>query len=109
MLSTKQQDRFNIKSFLEDPRIRQVNHDGKAFYVAADVMAMLSEVPGAPLPEEVHQRLIHGEFDGQPLETLDVAGVMRLAQAVDSPKAEGIKNWLANTASERLEEAEDPE
>lgn len=40
---------------------------------------------------------------------LDTKGVLRLVQAIPSPKAEPFKMWLAQVGSERLDEIADPE
>lgn len=42
-------------------------------------------------------------------ECADVEGMFRIIQSVPSPKAEPIKQWLAQTGRERLEEIENPE
>jgi hypothetical protein len=39
----------------------------------------------------------------------DTAQLSRLIQSIPSPKAEPIKLWLAQVASERLDEMQDPE
>lgn len=42
-------------------------------------------------------------------ECADVEGMFRIIQSIPSPKAEPIKQWLARTGRERLEEIENPE
>jgi hypothetical protein len=39
----------------------------------------------------------------------DQAGMSRLIQSIPSPKAEPIKRWIAQVASERIDEMQDPE
>ena len=39
----------------------------------------------------------------------DVEGVLRLIQSIPSPKAEPFKLWMAHVASERINQAQDPE
>ena len=39
----------------------------------------------------------------------DQAGMFRLIQSIPSPKAEPIKQWIAQVASERIDEMQDPE
>ena len=39
----------------------------------------------------------------------DQAGMFRLIQSIPSPKAEPIKRWIAQVASERIDEMQDPE
>jgi hypothetical protein len=109
MLTAKPQPRLSVRSLLEDPRIRQATHHGQTVYAVADLLAVLTEMPDVAIPQAVVHRVIHIEIDGQPIEALDIASVLRLVQSIDSPTAERIKNWLAATARERLEEAQDPE
>jgi hypothetical protein len=45
----------------------------------------------------------------RPTDTMDVESLLRLVQSVPSPKAEPFKLWLAQIASERLDEIQDPE
>jgi hypothetical protein len=40
---------------------------------------------------------------------VDLPGVLRLVQAIPSPRAEKLKTWLARTAVERMAEAQNPE
>ena len=42
-------------------------------------------------------------------DTLDTKGILRLIEAVPSPKAEPLKVWLAKVGSERIDEVFDPE
>jgi len=42
-------------------------------------------------------------------ECADVEGLLRIIQAVPSPKAEPLKQWLARVGYERIEETKDPE
>lgn len=39
----------------------------------------------------------------------DQKGVFRLIQSIPSPKAEPFKIWMAQVASERIDEMQDPE
>ena len=39
----------------------------------------------------------------------DQEGMFRLIQSIPSPKAEPIKRWIAQVASERMDEMQDPE
>ena len=49
--------------------------------------------------------------DGKSYKTdvADQSGMFRLIQSIPSPKAEPIKRWIAQVASERLDEMQDPE
>lgn len=49
--------------------------------------------------------------DGKSYKTdvADQAGMFRLIQSIPSPKAEPIKRWIAQVASDRIDEMQDPE
>ncbi|HEX8912913.1 MAG TPA: hypothetical protein VF796_11175 [Humisphaera sp.] len=63
---------------------------------------------------------VHGDADAgasaaartsatEALEVLDVAGVLRVVQELNTPRADRLKQWLASSAAERLADAADPE
>jgi hypothetical protein len=117
MLGKRKSDRGPLGQLLDDPRIRQAMHESCTLYAASDLVAILcdSEQPAGlwkdlqardrALAEAV--RMV--TFDGVEMDALDVAGVVRLIQAIDSPRANRIKSWIVGAAIERLEEADDPE
>jgi DNA-damage-inducible protein D len=119
MLAAKRiSNRSGVQSVLNDPRVRHVEHDGRTLYVAADVVAVLgeSEHPAelwADLKESqpaVGDRVTSvGLDDGSEADALDLAGVLRLAQELDSPRAARLRDWMIQSAIERVEEADDPE
>lgn len=49
--------------------------------------------------------------DGKRYKTLaaDIKGIFRIIQSIPSPKAEPVKQWLAQVGAERIEETIDPE
>lgn len=117
----------SIKTF-EDSTIRTVwDSDKEKWYISiVDVVAILTESPRprkywnalkTKLKEEGSQlsqnlgRLKMKSSDGK-LYTTDVADteqLFRLIQSIPSPKAEPFKLWLAQIASERLDEMQDTE
>ena len=113
MLTKKISSRNGVQHLLNDPRVRRVEVEGKFFFAAADVAAALAD---SAHPAELWQDLLSHrpalasqviatpEFDA-----IDMAGVFRLVQAMETPRAEKIKSWLAQTAVERVEEQDDPE
>src|SRR4051794_3211057 len=115
MLQTKKKARSEIGSVLRDPRIRQVIHDWLTLYSAIDLVAVLTDSQFAgELWEDlksrhpaVAERIALVTADG--VETLDLEGVLRLIQALDSPRADRLKNWMAAAAREWIEEADNPE
>src|SRR5438067_216427 len=111
-----------INALLHNEQVRRVQHEGQPLYAAVDVVAELSgsEEPAAYWADlkrqepRLAQRGRDAEFpaiEGKPAaaEGLSIDGVMRLVQSVPSPRAERLKNWLAVSARQRLQEAENPE
>ena len=117
----------SIKLF-EDSKIRTVwDNDVEKWYISiVDVISVLTESKrprkywsdlksklkkeGSQLSENIGQLKIKSA-DGK-LYTTDVADteqLFRLIQSIPSPKAEPFKLWLAQIASERLDEKQDPE
>lgn len=45
----------------------------------------------------------------QKVNCADTEGIFRLIQSIPSPKAEPFKQWMAQVASERLDQMQDPE
>jgi BRO family, N-terminal domain len=117
----------DIKIF-EDKKVRSLwDHVNEKWYISIiDVIAVLTESidPNAywrklkqRLKEEGNETVTncHGlkmlAPDGK-MRTTDVADteqLFRLVQSIPSPKAEPFKLWLAQVASERLDEMQDPE
>src|SRR5437763_16025889 len=115
MLQANKQSRGGVGSLLHDPRIRQVIHENRTMYTAVDLVAVLSD---SQFPAELWEDLKSrqpavagrvGFVTADGLETLDLEGVLRLIQALDTPRAQRLKNWIAAAARERIEEADDPE
>jgi hypothetical protein len=75
----------------------------------SDLKAKL-EKEGSQLSEKIGQLKMEAP-DGK-MRLTDVADteqLFRLIQSIPSPKAEPIKQWLAQVATERLDEMQDPE
>ena len=115
MLPQKKTSRGGVEAVLNDPRVRQVIHEGQTLYTAADLVGVLTD---SQHPAElwndlktrhpaVAERIVRSNHDGEDL--LDLESVFRLIQSIESPRAERLKIWLAATARERIEEAQDPE
>jgi hypothetical protein len=105
--------RNGIQQLLNDQHIRRAQFDGQTVYAAADVAGALAESDhAAELWEDLEQRepaLAEMVIPTDDFDALDLAGIFRLVQALDAPRAQRIKTWLAQTAVERIEEQEDPE
>ncbi len=113
MLARKVSSRNGVQQLLNDQRVRRAEFEGKTVYAAADVAGVLGESDhAAELWEDLKQRepaLADAVIPTPEFDALDVPGVFLLAQALDTPRAERIKQWLAQTAMERIEEQDDPE
>ncbi len=117
----------NIKIF-EDSTIRTVwDTDKEKWYISiVDVIAVLTESTNPQVYWRVLKKRLSAEgnqtvtncnglkmlaVDGK-MRMTDVADteqLFRLIQSIPSPKAEPFKVWLAQIASERLDEIQDPE
>ncbi len=75
----------------------------------SDLKAKLKK-EGSELSEKIGQLKMQAE-DGKFYKTdvADTEQLFRLIQSIPSPKAEPFKLWLAQVASERLDEMQDPE
>ena len=117
MLQLHKSSRGGIKSVLDDPRVRQVTHEGKTLYNAADLLAVLSDGDHAIDAWEL-RRSAHPQVAEQVIVTapsgdmLDLEGVFRLIQSMDGtsrPRIQRLQNQIAAAARERFDEADDPE
>jgi len=117
----------SIKLF-EDSKIRTVwDNDVEKWYISiVDVIAVLTESANPQVYWRVLKKRLLAEgnqtvtncnglkmpaIDGK-MRLTDVADteqLFRLIQSIPSPKAEPFKLWLAQIASERLDEKQDPE
>ena len=115
----------NAIKIFEDKKVRTVWEDEQEkWYISiVDVIAVLTDsVDPAAYWRKLKQRLkaegnetvtnCHGlkmlATDGK-MRLTDVEQLFRLIQSIPSPKAEPFKIWLAEIASERLEQMQDPE
>jgi BRO family, N-terminal domain len=116
-----------IKMF-DDRNVRTVwdEHQGKWYLSIVDVVAILTDSPnprkywsvlktrlkaeGSQLATNCSQLKMQSA-DGKfyLTDAADTEQLFRLIQSIPSPKAEPVKLWLAQIASERLDEMQDPE
>jgi len=118
----------NTLKLFEDKKVRFVwdNEQGKWYLSIVDVVGVLTDSPNPNnywkvlknrLKKEGNQSVTNcnqlkmQSADGKFYKTdvADVEQIFRLIQSIPSPKAEPFKIWLAEVASERLDEIEDPE
>jgi hypothetical protein len=111
-----------LRKLLAGHDVRRHHVGGRLLFAAVDIISALAETGDpeqywfdlkqrepqlANLVESAGSQAgatLPGEVEWIPLE-----GVLRLVQSIPSPKAERIKQWLARSARQRLEEAENPE
>jgi hypothetical protein len=101
-----------MEQLLGDERIRRSIIDGKTVYSVADLVAVLTDTEH---PSELWHdlKLRHPEIAQAAInagfEALDLAGVFRLVQIVEIPRAQVLRNWIIESAVERMQESADPE
>jgi hypothetical protein len=103
-----------LRSLLASDEVRRYDIDGRRLFAAVDVIAALADTTqpqqywsDLKAREPQLANLVDGTSDE--LDLIAVEGVLRLVQSIPSPKSERIKQWLARSARQRLEEAENPE
>src|SRR4051812_14704282 len=111
-MTRKRISQMSVNALIHNDHIRQVIRDGKTWYAAVDAVGFLTD---SQHPEEYWSDLKRREpvlgtmVETDVFDALDLRGLLRLVQAISSPKADRIKTWLADAAAHRLEEAKDPE
>ena len=118
MLQLQRSSWRGIQSVLDDPRVRQIIHNGETLFCAPDLIAVLSggahdidawEQLRAGHPD-VAERIVMVAPSG---DMLDFEGVLRLILAMGgsgaSPRIGRLKNQIAAAARERFDETDDPE
>jgi hypothetical protein len=113
----------NLKSLLDSGLVRKIDREERQWFAVVDLVRALME---SEFPAEVWNDLktrepalaclvelvdLPNPETGLPesVEVVDLAGAFRVVQAIPSRKAERIKQWIADVASQRLAESEDPE
>jgi len=113
-----------IPAIFNDRGVRRTLHNGEWWFAVPDVIEVLTDsknwsaVTGEICKEDSAFATWWGQCvtplwldmpDGpQEVECTDTAGVFRIVQSIDSPKAEHCKCWLAKVGYERMLEFEDP-
>jgi prophage antirepressor-like protein len=113
-MSTKFRVSAALDQLLDDERVRKVELDAKTWFTAADVVAVLAETEhAAEFWEDLKHRepkLVRWVEPHHELgEIVDLEGIFRIVQSIDSPRAEKLKLWLADSARQRVEESQNPE
>src|SRR3954447_9431307 len=112
---SKRQPQIGMNTLLSGDQVRRLERDGKAWYAVTDVIAVLTgttspaeqwtglkqcEPQLAKLTETAAIRVADGSSEA--VEMVDLAGVLRLVQAIPSPRAEKLKTWLAPAPGGRV-------
>jgi hypothetical protein len=117
----------NEVKLFEDRQVRSVwdEQQEKWYFSVIDIIAILTDSPNPATYWRVLKTRLKAEGnetvtncsglkmkapDGKMrlTDVLDTEGILRLVQSVPSPKAEPIKQWLAKTGYERMQEMVDP-
>ncbi len=121
------ENRNEIKAF-EEKKVRSLwdTEQEKWYFSVVDVIAVLTESPnprkywsvlktrlkaeGSQLATNCSQlKMQSADSKFYKTDVADTEQLFRLIQSIPSPKAEPFKLWLAQVASERLDEMQDPE
>jgi len=110
-----------------DASIRRTTENGTVYFSLVDIMAQFSDLESKPkvLWQRTKKRLQESGFDGyqnvirikmkdtigrmQATDCADGQTCLRIVQSIPSPKAEPIRQWLAQLGYERFEETLNPE
>jgi len=115
----------NAPILFQNQPIRKVWHENKWWFVVTDVVSVLTDSKDASeyvsklrkRDEElskgwgqiVHPLLVQTVGGKQKTNCANAKGILRIIQAIPSPKAEPFKMWLAQVGKDRLDEIQDPE
>jgi DNA-damage-inducible protein D len=112
----------NMPMPFEGKTIRKVWHNDEFYFSVVDIIEILTESKDPSnywtmLKKRENQlSTICGKFkflapDGKMRSTdcTNTTGILRIAMSVPSPKAEPLKQWLAEAGKEKIEETENPE
>jgi len=116
-------------ALFEEKQVRRSFYNDQWWFVISDIVAALTDSPNpADYLKKLRRRdpSLSDAFEGggqfvpplalpfqtaggvQKLQCWHVAGILRLIQAIPSPRAEPFKRWLAKVGQERLQELADP-
>ena len=123
MINSKAQKALSIHALLTGDAVRRIEQpDGATLYAAIDVVTALTDAAAArgiwdqikkhepALAAQIHAAEFPADSKKpEANEALPLEGLFRLIQSIPSPRAERLKNWLAQSARDHLLEAENPE
>ena len=115
----------NKLAFFEGKEIRKIWYNDQWYFSIVDVIEILTD---SPIPRTYWSKLkakIKKESELNPIwvqlkmfssdgksyktDSANTEGVLRIVMSVPSPKAEPLKQWMAQVSTEHIEETENPE
>ena len=118
-------DEQNKLAFFEGKEIRKIWYDDQWYFSIVDVIEILTDSPiprtywsklKAKIKKEselnpnwVQLKMLSSDGKSYKTDSANTEGVLRIVMSVPSPKAEPLKQWMAQVSTERIEETENPE
>lgn len=112
----------------DEKTVRREWHNDEWYFSVIDVVNILSEskskdkwaywrklkerlnAEGSQIVTKCHElKMIANDGKKYPTDVANTETILRIIQAIPSPNAEPLKQWLASLGNERIEEANDPE
>ena len=118
-------DEQNKLAFFEGKEIRKIWYNDQWYFSIVDVIEILTDSPiprtywsklKAKIKKEselnpiwVQLKMLSSDGKSYKTDSTNTEGVLRIVMSVPSPKAEPLKQWMAQVSTERIEETENPE
>lgn len=115
----------NKLAFFEGKEIRKIWYNDQWYFSIVDVIEILTDSPiprtywsklKAKIKKEselnpiwVQLKMLSSDGKSYKTDSANTEGVLRIVMSVPSPKAEPLKQWMAQVSTERIEETENPE
>lgn len=112
----------NKLALFEGKTIRKILHNGEWYFSVVDVIEILTDSPkpktywammkkreSQPFTNCEPLKLLASDGKQRLTDCANTEGVLRIVMSVPSPKAEPLKQWLAQVGKEKIEETENPE
>ncbi len=106
----------------EGKEIRKEWHNEEWYFSIVDVIEVLTDSPNPSrywtnmksrekelYPNWVKLKFLAPDGKMRPTECANTEGILRIVMSVPSPKAEPLKQWMAQVSTERIQETENPE
>ncbi len=115
----------NKLAFFVGKEIRKIWYNDQWYFSIVDVIEILTDSPiprtywsklKAKIKKEselnpiwVQLKMLSSDGKSYKTDSANTEGVLRIVMSVPSPKAEPLKQWMAQVSTERIEETENPE